>query len=158
MTSQLIEFAGAVRASTVRRLLLVPPGAENWRIDPAAMSFADMAQHLSDSDRWLHDALTAEVAEPMIGRACVTHVADRAEFDALAKELRRGGEVRQELLATLGPHGLSRQVRLSDLGEEVSAWWLTMRCGIEHEVHHRGQLVAYLRAWQYVGYDRSSSM
>ena len=60
MTSQMIEFAGAVRVSTVRRLLLVPPGAENWRIDPAAMSFADTAHHLVDSDRWLYDALTAE--------------------------------------------------------------------------------------------------
>ncbi len=48
----LIEFCKAVRDSTIKRLKIVPKGYENWRISKNSLSFAEIAQHLIDSDDW----------------------------------------------------------------------------------------------------------
>ena len=31
-------------------------------------------------------------------------------------------------------------------GESVSVWWIIVRGNLDHEIHHRGQIAAYLRA------------
>jgi len=53
---RLCELSHAIRESSLKRLRLVPRGAENWRLAPATMSFADIAQHLIDADRALLSA------------------------------------------------------------------------------------------------------
>ena len=48
----LIDFCRVVRDSTLKRLKIVPEGYENWRISKNALSFAEIAKHLIESDDW----------------------------------------------------------------------------------------------------------
>ena len=83
---RLAEWSVSVRGSSLKRLLLVTSGFENWRLTPGSMSFADLAFYLIEADEWLFRKL----AEP-----------------------------------TLAP---------------------IVRGNLDHEIQHRGQLVAWLRA------------
>ncbi|MBN1682094.1 hypothetical protein JW865_00905 [Candidatus Bathyarchaeota archaeon] len=43
---RLAEFSEAVRDSTLKRLIHVPVGLENWKVSRNAMSFSDVSLHL----------------------------------------------------------------------------------------------------------------
>jgi hypothetical protein len=87
MPEKLARFSVAIRESTLKRLRMVPEGAENWRVDPQAMSFADNARHLIEADRWLLESLRLGIASPMVGVADVMRIVDRSEYLALLDEL-----------------------------------------------------------------------
>jgi hypothetical protein len=53
-------------------------GAENWRVDPEAMSFADTAQHLIDCDEWLFRAVETGHLARCDGQAHLLDVTRRA--------------------------------------------------------------------------------
>lgn len=76
--SELATFASAVRESSLKRLRAVPVGAENWRVDPEAMSFADTAQHLIDCDEWLFRAVETGHLARCDGQAHLLDVTRRA--------------------------------------------------------------------------------
>jgi len=101
MNDELVKFAGTVRESTLKRLKLVPVGAENWRVDPEAMSFSDTAQHLIESDQWLHSTLKARTSAQMLGRAGIANITDRTQYEALLNKLVRSGHQRASLLSSL---------------------------------------------------------
>jgi uncharacterized damage-inducible protein DinB len=145
MNEELVKFAGAVRESTLRRLHLVPVGAENWRVDPEAMSFSDTAQHLIDSDQWLYSILQAKASTQMLGKAGIANITDRAQYDALLNSLVRSGDRRISLLSSLTREALNESVNAPEIGGTVTSWWAIVRGNIDHEIHHRGQIAAYLR-------------
>jgi hypothetical protein len=90
-TIRLAEYAQAVRESTMLRLKAVPDGLENFRLTPEAMSFADIAQHLIDSDRWLFKMLEEKGIEPIDGIVGAVNIADRRQYEALLDDLVRTG-------------------------------------------------------------------
>ena len=92
--SRLAAFARAVRGSTLTRLRAVPPGHENWRLTPGAMSFADHAQHLIDTDAWLFEKLRRKTLAPILGEAGCATVEDRAAYEALLEALDASGRRR----------------------------------------------------------------
>jgi uncharacterized damage-inducible protein DinB len=146
MNEELVQFAVAVRESTLKRLILVPVDAENWRVDPEAMSFSDTAQHLIDSDQWLFAALKAKTSVQMLGRAGIADVKGRIQYDALLSKLDRSGDQRADLLSSLSREALNDPIYAPEFGGAVSTWWAIVRGNIDHEIHHRGQIAAYLRA------------
>ena len=143
---RLAAFARAVRESTLVRLRRVPPGQENWRITPEAMSFADQASHLIDTDEWLFKKLTVKTLDPILGEAGSVEIKDREAYRALLDALVRIGEQRCALLESLTAAQLDEMIFDARFGEEVSVWWIITRGNLDHEIHHRGQIVAYLRA------------
>ena len=143
---RLSAFARAVRGSTLKRLRLVPPGQENWRITPEAMSFADHAGHLIDTDEWLFKKLAVKTLDPILGEAGSVTVADRAEYEALLDALTRSGERRCALLESLTTEQFDETIYDARFDGAVSVWWIIVRGNLDHEIHHRGQIVAYLRA------------
>ena len=145
-SQRLAAFARAVRESTFKRLRLVPPGRENWRITPEAMSFADQAQHLIDTDEWLFKKLAVKTLDPILGEAGTVTVADRAAYEALLDGLARTGERRNALLESLTAEDLDEKIYDARFGGPVSVWWIIVRGNLDHEIHHRGQIVAFLRA------------
>ena len=142
---RLSECATAVRESTLKRLLQVPAGFENWSPAEQALSFADIAQHLIDADHWLF----AKLANPGLAGMKATvgsgHAADRAGFLAILERLRVVGEERREVISRLSNADLDTSFFDDRFRCEVSAWWVIVRGNFEHEAQHRGQVTSYLR-------------
>ncbi len=145
-SQRLAAFARAVRESTLERLRQVPIGQENWRFAPGAMSFADLAQHLVDTDEWLFKKMEVKTLDPIVGYAGVVEITDRAEYLALLDALIRTGAQRCALLESLTVDQLDEKIFDARFGGEVSLWWIIVRGNLDHEIHHRGQLATYLRA------------
>ena len=143
---RLAAFARAVRESTLKRLRRVPSGQENWRIGPGAMSFADLAQHLGDTDEWLFKKMDVKTLDPILGYTGAVEIADRADYQALIDRLVRTGEERGRRLESLTEDQLDEPIVDARFGGAVSLWWIIVRGNLDHEIHHRGQIAAYLRA------------
>ena len=142
---RLAELSEAVRESTLKRLRAVPEGLENWRPVPSAMSFADLAHHIAEADRWLFRKLESPELPPMLGEAGEGAVADPARFLALVQDLVDLGRRRSALLRALDEAALDRLLPDARFGGEVTVWWIVVRGNLDHEAHHRGQLATYLR-------------
>ncbi len=145
-SKRLAEFSQAVRESTLKRLRLVPEGYENWRISSKAMSFADMAQHLIDADSWLFEKLKIKNLKAMTGQPNLVEITDRNQYDVLLDELEKIGDRRSSMLDKITDEELSEMIYDDRFDGEVSAWWIITRGCLDHEIHHRGQISAYLRA------------
>jgi uncharacterized damage-inducible protein DinB len=142
---RLAEFSIAVRESTMKRLRLVPEGYENWRFSAETMSFADLAQHLIDADNWLFEMLRTKNMEPIVGKPHLVEVMRRDQYLSLLDELEQVGARRAEKLESITDTQLSEMIFDCRFGREVSAWWIILRGNLDHEIHHRGQIIVYLR-------------
>jgi uncharacterized damage-inducible protein DinB len=145
-SQRLAEWSRAVRGSSLRRLSLVRPGFENWRLTAGSMSFADVAFHLIEADQWLFRKLTEPALPPMVGRAGTTYISTREQFTALCDNLEGSGQRRAAVLESLSPAQLEATVLDQRFGGVVTFWWVVVRGNLDHEVHHRGQIAAWLRA------------
>ena len=145
-SQRLGAFAGAVRESTLKRLRLVPPGRENWRLTPGSMSFGDLVFHLIEADEWLFRKLAEPSLSPMVGRAHTTSISAPEQFVILCRRLEETGRQRNNVVASLSADRLETTVPDSRFPGPVTLWWVIVRGNLEHEVHHRGQVIAWLRA------------
>lgn len=146
MRNIIADFSQAVRASTIKRLEMIPGGYENWKISENAMSIADIAQHLVDTDTWLFEKLVDHQLEPITGKAGSTSIRRRSEYDAIIDKLGETGETRYRLI--MGDLDLDQLIFDSRFNGEVTALWIILRGNLDHEIHHRGQLTAYIRVLQ----------
>jgi len=142
---RLAAFSAAVRGSTIKRLRLVPQDGENWRVSPNSMSFADLARHLIDADEWLFRMLETKNEPPMRGGAGLVSVAHRDEYLRLIEELERTGQRRRDVFEELAEEDLRERYEDARFGGAVTGWWVIVRGNLDHEIHHRGQISAYLR-------------
>ncbi len=82
----------------------------------------------------------------MVARAGSVAINDRGEYESYLAELMVSGERRARLITGLSEQGLARRMFDGRFGGEVSVWWIVVRGNLDHEIHHRGQLAACLRA------------
>jgi len=141
---RLAEFSRAVRESTLKRLRKVPPGRENWRVSPDAMSFADTARHLIECDLWLFKKLADKDLPHTDGKAVEETPASRDQFEKYIDDLERLGTERAEKLAKITDGQFAEPMHDNRFGM-VTLWWIIVRGNLDHEAHHRGQIIAYLR-------------
>jgi uncharacterized damage-inducible protein DinB len=141
---RLAKLATAVRESTLKRLLQVPAGRENWSPLSDMMTFADIAHHIGKADWWLFQKLQNAALTKMVGKSGeIGHLSPEG-FQDLVTKLRGSGEQRTELLSTLTDAFLDSPM-FDDRFGEVTVWWVIVRGNLDHEAHHRGQLAVYLR-------------
>jgi len=145
-SQRLAEWSKAVRGSSLKRLFRVRPGFENWRLTAGSMSFADVAFHLIEADQWLFSKLAEPGLSPMVGRPGTTNISAREQFTALCDKLEALGQQRAAVLESLSPAQLDATVPDQRFGGVVTYWWVVVRGNLDHEVHHRGQIAAWLRA------------
>ena len=138
------EWSQAVRESTLKRLRVVPDSHVNWRPTPESMSFADLAQHLIDSDIWLSKKLLTPDLEPMVGHAGLAGVLTSAEYSKRLAQLQDIGEERADIIGRQTQTELSTLIPDTRFGSPVTVWWVIVRGNLDHEVHHRGQIATYL--------------
>jgi uncharacterized damage-inducible protein DinB len=144
---RLAEFSRTVRESTLKRLLQVPLGKENWSPMSAVMTFADIAHHIGEADRWLFQKLEDPRLSKMVGKTEEAAHVSSEEFQKLVTNLRQSGEQRAKLISTLTDSFLDSSM-IDDRFGEVTVWWVIVRGNLDHEAHHRGQLAVYLRIVQ----------
>lgn len=142
---RLSEFSMAVRESTLKRLKAVPEEMENWRLAPDVMSFADLAQHLIDCDKWLFEKLKNPGLRSISGQAGTILVESRGEYRQILEGLTRVGEMRAQLIKHLNEKDFSKSIFDDRASGQIEVWWLIVRGNLDHEIHHRGQIAAYLK-------------
>ena len=143
---RLAQYSLAVRESTLKRLRLVTEGFQNWGITPESLSVAEIALHLSESDRWLFAKLNNPSLESIKAIANPAKTISFGELGKLLAELDVLGTDRGNFIRSLSEEALNRRVSDSRFDGDVTVWWVIVRGNLDHECHHRGQLSAYLRA------------
>jgi uncharacterized damage-inducible protein DinB len=142
---RLAKFSESVRDSTLKRLNLVPAGRENFRYKPNLMSFADVALHLIDIDRSLIK-LPAKSYASHIGNPDRIHISKRSQYERLLNELQRLKTVRSSFIKKLGNGSINKKVNVTSLsGKSIEDTGYLIYKLLDHEIHHRGQLVVYLK-------------
>lgn len=142
----LIAFCKAVRESTLKRLKAVPEGYENWCISKNALSFAEIAQHLLDSDDWTINKIKDPTIKSIVAEKGSLKYCSREEFYSLISALEESLDKKINFIDSLDKEKMKSNIYDDRFDSEVSIEWIILRGNIDHEIHHRGQLAAYLRA------------
>ena len=141
----ILELSRAVRESTLKRLALVPVGFEDWRLSDEKMSIADTVRHLVDSDYWMIKKIREPGLKAIDGVVNAVKINSPQDYNDLLEKLYAAFNNKIEFLEGLSDDDLKMEIYDDRFGKEVSVWWIIMRGNIDHEIHHRGQLSAYLQ-------------
>lgn len=120
-------------------ILAVPPGQEGYAPDPKSMNALKLAWHIASSDLWFLNSVadgrfasgSGDVPEGIRSAADVVAWYDANRPAAEARVRAMSGE------------DLARTIDFFGMMQMPAAWYLGLN--IRHQVHHRGQLSAYLR-------------
>ncbi|MBN1301648.1 MAG: hypothetical protein JW995_10575 [Melioribacteraceae bacterium] len=118
---------------------------ENWRINDDKMSIADIAYHLLESDNWTIQKIKNPGLKSMVASANIVNIVSREEYDDILNRLEKilGEKILAVKNFTLWD--FDKMIYDDRFGKEVNLWFMIMRGNIDHEIHHRGQLSAYLQ-------------
>lgn len=141
---RIADYSRAVRTSTLKRLSRVPKGLQNFRLQMDGASFSEIAAHLHQCDLWLEEKIKDPEISAITGVSELKRDYNSGEFLMLVSELEKWGDLRSELITNIGDEKLLQTVHDDRFGE-VTYWWIVVRGNLDHEVHHRGQLSAYLQ-------------
>jgi len=141
----LVDFCKAVRDSTIKRLEIVPEGYENWKVSPGALSFAEIAKHLIDLDNWLIEKINNPGIHSIQAGNAVIEYCDSIEYRRLINDLKKTLGRKIQLINTFNEEKLQSEIFDDRFNSEVSIEWIILRGNLDHEIHHRGQIAAYLR-------------
>ena len=141
----LLEFCKAVRKSTLKRLKMVPEGYENWKISPGALSFAEVAKHIIDLDYWMFEKIKNPDLKSIETETAIIKHCDRDRYLSLIDNLKNLLEKKIEFINTFDVDKLKAKMFDDRFDSEVSIEWIILRGNLDHEIHHRGQIAAYLR-------------
>ena len=124
---------------------VVPESYENWKISPGALSFAEVAKHIIDLDYWLFEKIRNPELKSIETETAIIKNCDRERYIKLIGELEELLERKMELINTFNEEKLKDKMFDDRFNSEVSIEWIILRGNLDHEIHHRGQIAAYLR-------------
>lgn len=133
-----LEYDARIHERTLRVIRRIPPTQIEWRCVDGKFSFGDIIRHLAamERDMWAENVQGRPSRYPGHGR----ELADGCEAVMQYFEDMHAESV--SIFSTLTTDDLQRKCRTPG-GVEMVIWkWL--RAKVEHEIHHRGQIYAYL--------------
>ncbi len=146
--AEFLKYWRGFRQRTRRTLAAFPKDSGPWRPAEGAFCVADLARHLGRAERDFFMARVCGVpARVALGAEAALGRAEACDLDGALAELDALHEESCTMLANLeareGRDAMLRRIT-TPVGADITAWkWLRAMC--EHEAHHRGQLVLYLR-------------
>lgn len=131
-------------AKTTRRVIeAVPDGKGSYRPDPKSRSGFELAWHIAASDAWFLDGILAGAFDPSTDTSNAVPAEIKTAAD-IAAYYDRNYIAKLDKLAGLSPEQCAKVVNFFGAFHfpiAIYIGWLE-----KHEIHHRGQLCAYLRA------------
>lgn len=133
-----LAYFSKIRERTMRVVACIPPDKIEWRAAADKFTLGDLARHIAATER----DVFVECA--FGGRNCYAGCGrELAEGrDEVVRFMERMLNESMNMLAQLGDDRLQQKCQSAD-GTPMTAWKL-LRSMVEHEVHHRGELYAYL--------------
>jgi uncharacterized damage-inducible protein DinB len=141
----LIDFCKAVRESTLKRIKSVPQGFENWRISKNALSFAEIVKHLIEIDEWTIRKINEPSIKSILPEKDSLENCTQEQFKELIVELDKSLERKINFIGSLDNKKMQIKIYDDRFIDKVSVEWIILRGNLDHEIHHRGQIAAYLR-------------
>ncbi len=127
-----------VRKTIVQAASLIPKGKLEWKPARGLSSFGDLLRHMVDTEEfWIQGVLRGKGGSPDRSRT------DFPTLEAILNDWERVHQMSLASLSRMPAKALSRKVKIEKDGR-VPVNWLLWHV-IEHEVHHRGQIMLYLR-------------
>lgn len=136
--NEYVDYMDSVRKRTMQYVRVTPNSILQWRPAENKFSTGDLLRHIGSSQlMFLHIFVQGEWVYPGHESREGDSIVDISHYleECHAKFNEGLLKLENELLAKKIP---------TLHGHEVSAWRIMM-AGIEHEIHHRGQLTTYLQ-------------
>lgn len=133
-----LDYFEKIRGRTLRVMACIPPDQIEWSYRPGKFTFGDLIRHLAAIERYMY----AENARfrPSRYAGCGKELAEG--YQACLEFMNRMHHESMEIFRSLSEADLCRKTQ-TPAGTPITLWkWL--RAMLEHEVHHRGQMYAYL--------------
>jgi uncharacterized damage-inducible protein DinB len=130
-------------ANTVKVLRAVPSDRRDYKPDEKSRTAWELATHLAGSDLWFLDSVcdAAFVYDPEVENK---RTAGLNTIDDLVEFYKREYSKRIHRLRSTPGEQLAKEVDFFGTAKEPSIWFLGL--ANNHGIHHRGQLMTYLRA------------
>jgi len=133
-----LQYFASVRERTMRVARCIPPDKLDWTYAPGKFTLGDLLRHLAVAERWIW-------AETLSGRPSryTTHGKELANgLDNVIAFMERLHAESMDIFSKFTDEELQQKCKTPD-GAEITKWkWLRLMA--EHEIHHRGQIYAYL--------------
>ncbi len=133
-----LDYLEKVRARTLRLVRSIPPHKVEWRAAPDKFTLGDLARHIAATERYVFAECAAGGHNRYSG--CGRELADG--YDQVVAFVERLHAESMEIFGRLSDADLQKKCASAD-GSPMTTWKL-LRAMVEHEVHHRGELYAYL--------------
>ena len=136
--SLFLDYLSKVRERTMRLVACIPPDKVEWRAAPNKFTLGDLARHIAATERNVFTECACGGRNRYAG--CSRELADGR--DEIIRYMERMHRESISMLETLSDGQLQQKCESAD-GTPMTTWKL-LRSMPEHEVHHRGELYAYL--------------
>jgi uncharacterized damage-inducible protein DinB len=133
-----LDYLDKIRERTMRVVNCIPPEKIEWRAAEGKFTLGDLARHIATTERYVFAECACGGCNLYAGCGC--ELADG--YDEVIRFMQRVHGESTQMLAELTDDQLAQKCQSAD-GSPITTWKL-LRSMVEHEIHHRGELYAYL--------------
>jgi uncharacterized damage-inducible protein DinB len=133
-----LDYFEKIRSRTMRLVACIPPEQMEWRCKEGKFTLGDVARHIAATERNVFAEAVAGGRNRYAG--CGRELADG--HDQLVRFMQRMHSESMQIFSRLSDQDLQGKCASAD-GTPMTVWKL-LRSMTEHEIHHRGELYAYL--------------
>ena len=133
-----LDYFEKVRARTMRLAACIPPDKLEWRCAEGKFTPGDLARHIAATERYVFAESVAGGRNRYSG--CGRELADG--YDRVIQFMEQMHSESMKIFSQLSDDDLQKKCASAE-GTPITTWKL-LRSMVEHEIHHRGELYAYL--------------
>jgi uncharacterized damage-inducible protein DinB len=133
-----LDYFDHIRERTMRVVACIPPEKIEWRPAEGKFTLGDLTRHIAATERYVFAECASGGRNLYAG--CGSDLAEG--YEEVIQFMQCMHTESLQMLALLSSDQLRQKCQSAD-GAPIPTWKL-LRSMVEHEVHHRGQLYAYV--------------